>query len=226
MHENHVAHRYIVIALASTFVIRPIPGTVRMPTSCLTRQICSPSPFTPAVIDRSKDFYRKAKQYLRTRHPSRRYDPADGPPLEKPLRGGDQSAPEHQDRVTPSNPFPTDVYYLGNLVRKYHIQVCAFPSFPPYNALTDQSRNAKVLYSWNHSLAADMVQTDPTMRPRMDEVVTRFSEIKGKLSKWKLRSRIARKNELWPVTAWKSVSHWHQTVGYALGRKAAIPERE
>jgi hypothetical protein len=73
-------------------------------------------------------------------------------------------------------------------------------------------------------LITDMVQTDPTKRLKMDEVVTRFSEIRGKLSAWKLRSRIARKNELWPVTAWRSVSHWCRTVGYVLGRKAAIPE--
>ena len=73
-------------------------------------------------------------------------------------------------------------------------------------------------------LVTDMVQTDPTKRPKMDEVVTRFSEIRGNLSTWKLRSRIARKYELWPVTVWKSVGHWYRTVGYVLGRKAAIPE--
>jgi hypothetical protein len=73
-------------------------------------------------------------------------------------------------------------------------------------------------------LVTDMVQTNPTKRPTMDEVVARFSEIRGKLSLWKLRSRIARKNEFWPVTAWKSVSHWYRTVGYVFGRKAAIPE--
>ena len=73
-------------------------------------------------------------------------------------------------------------------------------------------------------LVMDMVQTDPTMRPTMDQVVTRFSEIRGKLSSLKLRSRIARKKELWPVTIWKSVSHWCRTVGYVIGRKAAIPE--
>jgi len=42
---------------------------------------------------------------------------------DKPYRGGDESAPEHQDRVTPCNPFPTDVYYLGNLVREEYMQV-------------------------------------------------------------------------------------------------------
>ena len=73
-------------------------------------------------------------------------------------------------------------------------------------------------------LVAEMVQTDLTKRPTTDEMITRFSEIRGKLSAWKLRSQIARKNELWPVTAWKPVSHWCRTVGYVLGRKAAIPE--
>jgi hypothetical protein len=74
------------------------------------------------------------------------------------------------------------------------------------------------------ALVTDMVQDDPSSRPTMDEVVSRFSEIGGKLSSWKLRSRIARKKELWPVTAWRSVRHWYRTVGYVLGRKAAIPE--
>ncbi len=103
-----------------------------------------PESFHPAVIGRSKDFRRKAKWYSRTRCPtryllidfglSRRYDPADGPPLDIPVRGGDKSAPEHQDRVTPCNPFPTDVYYLGNLVREDFMKVNAIflPPTPSY----------------------------------------------------------------------------------------------
>ena len=74
------------------------------------------------------------------------------------------------------------------------------------------------------SLVTYMVQIDPTKRPTMDEVVTQFSEIRLKLSSWKLRSRMARKYEIWPVTAWRSVRHWYWTVGYVLGCKAAIPE--
>jgi hypothetical protein len=68
-----------------------------------------------------------------------------------------------------------------------------------------------------------MVQEDPTKRPTMDEVVFRFAEIKGKLTTRKLRSRMSRKNEIWPVTAWRSVGHWYRTVGYVLARKAALP---
>ncbi len=99
-----------------------------------------PKSFHPAEISRSKDFRRKAKWYTRTRRPtkyvlidfglSRRYDPTNGPPLDKPYRGGDKSAPEHQDRVTPCNPFPTDVYYFGNLIWERYMQVRVF-LFPP-----------------------------------------------------------------------------------------------
>jgi len=73
-------------------------------------------------------------------------------------------------------------------------------------------------------LVTDMVQADPAKRPTMEDVVTRFSEIKRKLNTWKLRSRIAQKDELWPLTIWRSVCHWYFTVGYVVGRKVAIPE--
>jgi hypothetical protein len=95
-----------------------------------------PNSFHPVDIERRKDFRRKAKRYSRTRCPSRyllidfglsrRYDPANGPPLDVPIHGGDKSAPELQDGKTPYNPFPTDVYYLGNLVREDYMQVRSF----------------------------------------------------------------------------------------------------
>lgn len=98
-----------------------------------------PESFHPIAMGRSKDFRRTITGYSRTRRPtryllidfglSRQYDPANGPPLDDPLHGGDRSAPEHQDGVTRCNPFPTDVYYLGNLVRQHYIQVCVINPF-------------------------------------------------------------------------------------------------
>jgi hypothetical protein len=92
-----------------------------------------PESFHPVKISRSKDFRHKAKAYTRTRRPtryllidfglSRQYEPANGPPLDKPIPGGDKTAPEHQDGKTLCNPFPTDVYYLGSLVRGYFMKV-------------------------------------------------------------------------------------------------------
>ncbi|KAF8264140.1 hypothetical protein EI94DRAFT_1872817 [Lactarius quietus] len=126
------------------------------------------------------------------------YDPANGPPLDKPLSGEDKSAPEHQDEKTLCNPFPTDVYYLGNL--KYHGLEFMQP------------------------LIADMVQEDLTRWPNMDEVVSCFAEMKKKLGSWKLGSQMACSIELWPVTAWRSIIHWYHTIGFVLAHKAAIPE--
>lgn len=51
---------------------------------------------------------------------SRRYEPMDGPPREHPIRGGDKSVPEFQPGVWKGellDPFPTDIYYLGNMIR-------------------------------------------------------------------------------------------------------------
>ena len=145
MHENNVAHGYVVPfggARIRSLLFLTRPATTRDCTPLnimLDPSNMYPESFHPVKINRStKDFDRKAKRYSRTRRPtryllidfglSRRYDPANGPPLDQPLRGGDKSAPEHQDRVTPCNPFPTDVYYLGNLVREYYILVRAFAS--------------------------------------------------------------------------------------------------
>ena len=81
-------------------------------------------------------------------------------------------------------------------------------------------------FEFMEPLITDMVQDDPTKRPTMEVVVTRFSEIRGKLGTWKLRSRITRRDELWPISVWRSVHHWYCTIGYVLGRKAAIPEHK
>jgi serine/threonine protein kinase len=140
MHENHVAHRYVVIALTFPFLNMVYIRDCTYGNIMLDPSNMFPESFHPAAIDRSKDFRRKAKWHSRTRRPtryllidfglSRRYDPANGPPLDIPIRGGDKTAPEHEDRATQYNPFPTDVYYLGNLAREYYMQVYAFFSPP------------------------------------------------------------------------------------------------
>ena len=75
-----------------------------------------------------------------------------------------------------------------------------------------------------NGLIADMVQEDPTKRPTMDDVVARISEIKKKLSTWKARSRMVRKEEFWPLKVWRTVGHWYRTIGYVVGRMPAIPD--
>ena len=89
-----------------------------------------PHGYHPVQVNRRLNFKGRAKRYSRTERPpryymidfglSRRYSSRNA--LDEPLRGGDKSAPEH-GRGEPCNPFHTDIYYLGNLVRECFMKV-------------------------------------------------------------------------------------------------------
>ncbi|KAI0054645.1 hypothetical protein BV25DRAFT_1830936 [Artomyces pyxidatus] len=175
-----------------------------------------PDSFHPMRIDYLRDWKTKAKYFTRTQRPpryylldfglSRRYDPADGPPLDDQIRGGDKSAPEHRILDPPKlcNPFHTDIYYLGNLIRK-------------------QFTEKYYGFAFMDELVTDMVHDDPSKRPTIEEVVFRFEKIRGTLSTWKLRSRLVSQKEIIPfVWVFREIKHVFRTAGYVLaGHKAA-----
>ena len=80
-----------------------------------------------------RDLSGSAKHYTRTRAPvkyyfidfgiSRKYNPANGPPRSYPIQGGDKPVPEFKNLQDPCDPFPTDIYYLGNVIRTVFLQV-------------------------------------------------------------------------------------------------------
>lgn len=72
-------------------------------------------------------------------------------------------------------------------------------------------------------LISDMVQDDPSKRPKMDEVVVRFETIRKDLSTAKLRSRIVYKTESIAETAYLTVLHWSHRVKFTIRRIPAIP---
>ena len=84
-----------------------------------------PKGYHPIQLNRSPNFKGQAERHTRTSRPpryylidfglSRWYSSRDA--LDEPLRGGDKSAPEHRHRRR-CNPFRTDIYYLGNLIRE------------------------------------------------------------------------------------------------------------
>lgn len=94
-----------------------------------------PDMYHPIKYHRTRDLSGKAKYRSRTERPtryyltdfglSRKYATDDLSPQEYPIIGGDQSVPEFQGdkEFEPSNPFPTDVYYAGNLIRKHYLNV-------------------------------------------------------------------------------------------------------
>jgi hypothetical protein len=93
-----------------------------------------PNGFHPIKNNRNQNFKGTAKAFTRTQRPpiyylidfglSRHYISRDV--TDEPLRGGDKSAPEHQSRRR-CNPFQTDIYYIGNLVRHEFMEVGTIP---------------------------------------------------------------------------------------------------
>ncbi|KAF8162480.1 hypothetical protein K438DRAFT_298879 [Mycena galopus ATCC 62051] len=104
---------------------------------------------------------------------SRRYDPSKGPPLERVTPGSGRNPPEYSD--TECNPFPTDIYFLGNLLKHHFIRssVSGADGHGPLEFLKP--------------LADSMTHKDPAMRPTIGEVIQRFNKEVGQLSQWQLR---------------------------------------
>ncbi|EPQ57121.1 hypothetical protein GLOTRDRAFT_115170 [Gloeophyllum trabeum ATCC 11539] len=173
-----------------------------------------PQGFHPARPDRKRDFRRFAQYYTRSQRPpkyyyidfglSRRYRPEDMPPMEEIIRGGDKTAPEFENEDGRANPFYTDVYYLGNLMREDFIQ-------------------DKYGFDFLQPLVQDMVQGDPCLRPTMEEVVPRFDDIVRGLSSWKLRSRVVKRDDYSIIGVFRTLSHWSRRIRFIIRRTPPIP---
>lgn len=72
-------------------------------------------------------------------------------------------------------------------------------------------------------LLQDMCQDDPTKRPTMDEVVSRFTEIMNHLSCWKLRSRLVDEEETRRHRFLRFPGHWARQFGRIARRIPSIP---
>ncbi|KAJ3481948.1 hypothetical protein NLI96_g7320 [Meripilus lineatus] len=140
MHQCHVAHRY----KGQPFT----PWTCLISSrDCMNRNIMmDPKPTFPKLYHPSDDrrnlnFKGRVKYYTRTARPtkyflidfglSRKYNPEDGEPREIPIKGGDKTVPEFRGRgeFKARNPFPTDIYYLGNMIREDFLQVCVLVTY-------------------------------------------------------------------------------------------------
>jgi hypothetical protein len=113
-----------------------------------------PNGFHRAKIDRNRNFITETS--TRTQRPpiyylvdfglSRQYASRDA--LDEPVRGGDKSAPEHRSQGR-CNPFQTDIYYLGNLVRQEFMQVRSPPPEYPFTRLISSSK-LEISRFWIH----------------------------------------------------------------------------
>lgn len=73
-------------------------------------------------------------------------------------------------------------------------------------------------------LLRDMCQDDPTKRPTMKEVVTRFEGIIKSLNSWKLRSRVSEKaTENWILRIYYLPGHWARQAAQIWRRTPSVP---
>ncbi|PPQ84370.1 hypothetical protein CVT24_009456, partial [Panaeolus cyanescens] len=162
------------------------------------------------------DFRGEAKPYTRTQRPARyvlidfglsiHYSDSDMPRLAFPVRGNDRSVPEFQDEsllVQPYNPFPTDVYYVGNAIKMYFTDKGKHPWIKGYLDL-----------EYLDSLLADMTQADPSKRPTIDEAVARMEEIIKSRSRCHLRAAVKHPD----ATTLEKVP-WFMSKGYGLRKR-------
>ncbi|KAG2364053.1 hypothetical protein BDR07DRAFT_1280698 [Suillus spraguei] len=175
-------------------------------------------PFHPCRPAKRLDMKGRAKYRSRTECPprylfidfgiSRRYHASQNAPLEPPIWGGYKGVPEFQTSNEPCNPFPTDVWYLG---------------FALQQQLLDVRISFSLFWRFMEPLVSDMTQTDPTRRPTMDEVMSRFVPTYNALSPWKLRSRAVMKEEWIIMRPFRGLFHWLRCIRFLWRRLPAIP---
>ncbi|TFK74310.1 hypothetical protein BDN72DRAFT_833659 [Pluteus cervinus] len=203
IHQNHVAHRDIGVTNLMMDGVEIFPDGWNQGFPYLT-----------------PDGRRQTNFFTRTQRPpkyyfidfglSRRYDPSDPNPQEEAIMGGDRTVPEFQIDQETFNPFHTDIYYVGNTIRR----------------LITEGTDIDIGYygmDFIEPLIKDMVQDDPAKRPTIDEVVTRFEDICKKLGPWKLRSRpIPRHGGIFKGLQ-HHIEHWKRRIQYIAQGVPPIP---
>ena len=140
-----------------------------------------PELYHPCDDYMSRDYSRGVKPYTRTERPtkyyfidfglSRKYNMQGAPASEMPILGGDKSVPEFQGDgyYRASDPFPTDVYYLGNRFREEFLQVSCSLSSRHCRLTRGRRRDTKVWTScrtWSPQWLQSILKNDQTsMKP-------------------------------------------------------------
>ncbi|KAJ3845458.1 kinase-like domain-containing protein [Lentinula raphanica] len=206
MHQNNIAHRDCAI------------NNMAMEADAMYTR-----PYHPMRPKKRYDWSGRALHHSRTRCPpryylidfgcSRMYDPSQPRPAEYAIRSGGYTPPEGLQGI-PCDPFATDVYILGNLIRISFLD-------GDYNPNLDDPGMSG--FEFLRSLVEDMVGDDPSKRPTMDEVASRFSQIVEQVPWWKLRARTTKKDENSLIKPFRALYHGFWTASMMLLSKPAIP---
>ncbi|TFK22799.1 hypothetical protein FA15DRAFT_643594 [Coprinopsis marcescibilis] len=207
LHEHRVAHRDIKIE------------NVMMDSAPLRIER-----FNFHFPDRTFDYtgYVEAKS-TRTEHPTKyfiidfgfssQFEPEEMPPALPPLPASDNSAPEFKSLSTPCDPFPLDVYYVGNMIRMDFID--GHEDHP--------TSKGRLGFEFLRPLIEAMTKEDPSKRITMGEALVLFDELVSQLGDWKLRSRQLRAGNTGIEQIRGLAGFWRRRLRYTVTRLPAIP---
>ncbi|CAK5280704.1 unnamed protein product, partial [Mycena citricolor] len=168
MHENFVAHRDCVFL---NFVVDPtklFPGGTHPVHTIMNPEFTKLS----TAVSRTSCWPR---YYIIDFGWSVRYDPKDGLVSETVVLGGDRSPPEHRIYGRPCNPFPTDVYTIGNILRTRFL-------------MSDWGEYSHAPLRFLQPLLEKMTQDEPSARPTIGEALAQFDFLCARLTKSQLRA--------------------------------------
>lgn len=187
-----------------------------------------PDMFHPIRPDMNRTLTGKAKHFTRTENPvkyyfidfgiSGRYPPGEGTPSAPVHVGGDRTVPEFLTSNNTHNPFPTDVYYVGNLVREEFLQVKVFAHI--YHLGSQRLQKTRGL-EFMKPLVEEMVQADPAKRPTADVVVNIFDRLLKGVSPATMRKRLARRKEVFGL--FKDIRHTFQNFRFKMRHLSPMP---
>ena len=106
-----------------------------------------PESFHPTDTHLNKDCSGRAKHFTCTQKPPKyhfidfgiscQYDPSVADLREVPIWGGDEGVPEFQNLNDPCDPFATDVFYIGNTIKRDFLIVSHALSASQNNILSE-----------------------------------------------------------------------------------------
>ncbi|KAJ7613043.1 hypothetical protein FB45DRAFT_938828 [Roridomyces roridus] len=104
---------------------------------------------------------------------SRQYDPANG------------RASRRHGSPSECNPFPTDIYFLGNMIKKDFLYVTPLHHPEWVSVSLRPSAHRPLLFL--QPLIDEMTLPDPASRPTIGEAIQKLDDLCGRLSNWELR---------------------------------------
>ncbi|KAG2014286.1 other/AgaK1 protein kinase [Coprinopsis cinerea AmutBmut pab1-1] len=221
LHEHHVAHRDV---RRENIMMDPQAMGHSPWHFCDPQRQPAPN-YDAKVTHKYTRTERRPRYYIIDFGYATQFKPEEIPPSILPKLASDGSVPEYKNHQ-PCNPFPIDVYVVGNMIRMDFLD--GYPKPDAEEGREEKKRSTNRDFEFLRPLIDAMIKENPNDRITMKEALSRFNDIVSKLDTSKLRSRAVlvggrpRDEEFFEHIA-STASHWYKTLRYVIRRIPPIP---